>query len=75
MQANEAKVIKKDPDIPGRIIINGEPWCATTFLVHTKDGKVPALCKLLQEGKEVDLQGGEEFMVAYVRSRVLGIKP
>jgi hypothetical protein len=58
---------KRSNKTPNIINVNNELYYATVFLIHTKhqDG-TPALCKLMKDDSTIDLEGGGEFMIAYV---------
>ncbi len=60
----------KSPDV---VVIGGVIYQKTLLMIHTRDpvSKCPALVKLLQDKDDVDLEGSEEFMFAYVPRPVL----
>ncbi len=60
------------PKKPGRISLGGETYYATVFLILAKnpDGS-PSLCRLIPDDHQVELAGGEEFLICYVSATML----
>lgn len=57
---------KRPPKMPRVIITPRGRYVAQVFLINTKEKGVPRLCTMIPDDHEINLAGGEEFLIAYV---------
>lgn len=57
---------------PNGISVAGEEYRATVMLINTRDptGR-PKLVTILHDDQEIEIAGGEEFLIAYVSRKML----
>jgi hypothetical protein len=65
----------KRPDKPAVMNLCGEAYVPILLLIHTKnpDGS-PGLMKHVSDESSIDINGGEEFMVAYAPKRMIKVE-
>lgn len=58
---------KKRRPMPEKIMVMGMQHRLTVFQIISKDGDgIPLECEMIRDRKTVGIEGGEEFMIAYI---------